>query len=147
MTSNAIAPTAATKGVRPFRVLVVEDDRITFTGLVMLLKHYRFEVDVAQSLANAREKIARGVNLVCLDLILPDGEGVDLLQELKQTSSIPVIVTTASDCPNRLRRVRNLLPEKLYKKPVNFLDLLDVIKRLSAVETRVEPGSDKPDFF
>ena len=114
----------------PFRVLVVEDERTTFTALIILLKHYRFTVNGAETLADARRMIADGVDLICLDLTLPDGDGIDLLSELKAAGSkIPVIVITGTDEPERLARVRELKPEKLLKKPINFLQMLDVIKR------------------
>jgi len=62
------------------------------------LREATFEVDVAQSLGEATTSVERAApDLVLLDLMLPDGNGLDLLAKLRQTRDIPVLLLTARD--------------------------------------------------
>ena len=66
------------------RLLVVEDDAALARGLAFNLREDGYEVCVAQSCSAAREGLAEfDPHLVLLDLGLPDGDGLDLLRELR----------------------------------------------------------------
>ncbi len=78
------------------RVLVVEDEREVAAGLRALLEPEGYAVTLAGSLAEARRALAAGgQDVVLLDWRLPDGEGIDLLKELRRTSELPVLMVTA----------------------------------------------------
>ena len=66
------------------RLLVVEDDAALARGLAFNLGEDGYEVRVAENCAAAREGLANfDPHLVLLDLGLPDGDGLDLLRELR----------------------------------------------------------------
>jgi len=70
--------------------LLVDDDDDFLGGLAEITKQEGFEVTLAHSLKEARERIAGApVDLVVIDLILPDGEGIGLLKELKDPTGDP----------------------------------------------------------
>lgn len=79
------------------RVLVVEDEDDLRRGLVFNLRHEGYEVLEAARLADARVAVAGGgVDLVVLDLALPDGDGLDLLRERRAAGDpVPVLCLTA----------------------------------------------------
>lgn len=77
------------------RVLVVEDDTDVAASLRALLERESYVVAVAGSLAEARRALAGDVDVMLLDWRLPDGEGIDLLKELRKTSDLPVLMVTA----------------------------------------------------
>nr|WP_295466814.1 response regulator transcription factor [Mesorhizobium sp.] len=81
------------------RVLVVEDDEILSNGLAVGLGMSGFSVEVAQTCDEARAGLrAGGFDAVVLDLMLPDGSGLDILSELRSARSIlPVLLLTARD--------------------------------------------------
>lgn len=81
------------------RVLVVEDDEILSNGLAVGLDISGFSVEVAQTCDEARAGLrAGGFDAVVLDLMLPDGSGLDILAELRSARSIlPVLLLTARD--------------------------------------------------
>lgn len=81
------------------RVLVVEDDEILSNGLAVGLRMSGFSVEVAQTCDEARAGLrAGGFDAVVLDLMLPDGSGLDMLAELRSARSIlPVLLLTARD--------------------------------------------------
>jgi DNA-binding NtrC family response regulator len=75
--------------------LLVDDNNDFLTGLAEITKQEGFEVTLAGSLREARECIARGpVDLVVIDLELPDGKGIELLKELKDTTRSDVIIVS-----------------------------------------------------
>lgn len=77
-------------------VLVVEDEESYQDALTVGLSAEGFTVVGATTLASARELLVRcSPNIILLDLMLPDGSGVDLCREILRSSRIPVIMVTA----------------------------------------------------
>ena len=111
-------------------VLVVEDDPTLLSMIDLLLRHYEYAPQLAPTLAEARRLLAAGdPDVIVLDLNLPDGNGVDLLEHLRSTGRrARVIVLTAGSAPEHLRRLRSLRPDRLFVKPMNFLELLAGIR-------------------
>lgn len=80
------------------RILIVEDDRALGDGLCLALKGPEAEAVLCRTLSAARSALGAGdFDLVVLDVNLPDGNGLDFLRELRQESTVPVILLTAND--------------------------------------------------
>ena len=79
------------------RVLVVDDEPAIRESLAFALKREGFAVLEAASLREARALIDEQAELIILDLVLPDGNGLDFLRALRSRSDIPVIVLTSRD--------------------------------------------------
>lgn len=81
------------------QILIVEDDMELNRGLSQALKTADRVVSSCNSLKTAREQLLCGkVSLLLLDINLPDGSGLTLLQELKSAApEVPVILLTAND--------------------------------------------------
>lgn len=81
------------------QILIIEDDRDLSQGLCKALKGDGRQVVSCQNLRAAREQLACGLpSLMLLDINLPDGSGLDLLREIKESgSSLPMILLTAND--------------------------------------------------
>lgn len=79
-------------------VLIVEDDRALGDGLCLALKSPELDLTLCRTLSAARAALAAGdFGLVILDVNLPDGNGLDLLREIRRTSGVSVILLTAND--------------------------------------------------
>lgn len=80
-------------------LIIVEDDKSLNQGLCKALANKNRQVISCQNIQSAREQLALGgAALVLLDINLPDGNGLDFLQELKAASpNLPVIMLTAND--------------------------------------------------
>lgn len=79
-------------------ILMVEDDLSLIEGLKFSLEKNRFEVDIARTVREAEERIARRVyDLLLLDVGLPDGSGFVLCKKVRASSKMPIIFLTASD--------------------------------------------------
>lgn len=81
------------------RILIVEDDELLCDGLKVGLTLGGFSTEAVTCLADARHALHAGhFEAVVLDLMLPDGSGLDLLRDLRaQGDSLPVLILTARD--------------------------------------------------
>ncbi|WP_309043946.1 GGDEF domain-containing protein [Marinobacter sediminicola] len=80
-------------------VLIVEDEPVGIASLVGILGD-ACELIISQSLAEAKELLSDEIDIVLLDLYLPDGSGLDFLNELRASERfayVPVICISASD--------------------------------------------------
>jgi DNA-binding response OmpR family regulator len=77
-------------------VLVVEDEPAIVEPLVEALRREGFAAHTAGTVAHALEEArTREPDLVLLDLMLPDGSGLDVCRELRKHSQVPIIMLTA----------------------------------------------------
>jgi DNA-binding response OmpR family regulator len=107
------------------RVLVVEDDLDSYQALSKILKHVGYETLSAETLAEARSLIGQAPRFLVLDLLLPDGNGKDLLREVREGDfPIKVAVLTAAADKQLLDDVRALKPDALFAKPLDVPRLL-----------------------
>ncbi|MBM6623126.1 response regulator transcription factor [Micrococcaceae bacterium RIT802] len=80
------------------RILVVEDEESLSDPLEYLLTKEGFEVHVVDNGIDAIVEFDRtGADLVLLDLMLPGQPGTEVCRQLRQRSSVPVIMLTAKD--------------------------------------------------
>lgn len=81
------------------RLLVVEDDEVLSDGLKVGLNMLGFTVDTVGRVADACEAVAvNRFDAIVLDLMLPDGSGLDVLAQLRASGGrTPVLLLTARD--------------------------------------------------
>jgi DNA-binding response OmpR family regulator len=127
-------------------VLVVEDEESITTPLAAALAREGFDTSVAATAAEALE-LAGSLkpDLVLLDLMLPDGSGLDVCRELRRTSTVPIIVVTArGDEADRVVGLE-LGADDYVVKPFSAREL---VARMRAVLRRadapVAPAGDEP---
>ncbi|HEX2164500.1 MAG TPA: sigma-54 dependent transcriptional regulator [Thermoanaerobaculia bacterium] len=78
------------------RMLVVDDEESLLEFLALLFREEGYEVDVASSVSEARERIARDYDLCLCDVLMPDGSGLDLVREIRAAERpTAVVVMTA----------------------------------------------------
>jgi len=122
------------------RVLVVDDEPAIREALSFALARDGCAIASAGSIREARAA-APGVDLIVLDLVLPDGAGLDFLRELRAESDVPVIVLTSRD--DETDRVLGLTlgADDYVVKPFSPRE---VAARVRAVLRRVRPASIEP---
>lgn len=80
------------------RLLLLEDDAALGQGICLALKHGEISVTLCRTLSEGRQALEQAAfDLLILDLNLPNGSGLDLLREVRQTSAVPIILLTAND--------------------------------------------------
>lgn len=110
------------------RMLLVEDDPSTCVALRKILGHKGWDVSVAATLAAADSLLHIRPVCVILDLMLPDGNGLKLLQTIRERQlPIRVVVVTGSSDTNSLRNAVGLKPDALLRKPLDLAEFLRVI--------------------
>jgi DNA-binding response OmpR family regulator len=78
------------------RILIVEDDINLGPSLKKVCEAEGMEATLLNTLAKARDAALDSFDVVILDWMLPDGQGIDFLKEIKQQAkSLPVIMLTA----------------------------------------------------
>jgi two-component system response regulator RegX3 len=118
------------------RILLIEDEESISEPLADALKREGFDVVTAATAAEGREAFrARSPDLVLLDVMLPDGDGRDVLRDIRSTSRTPVVMLTARG--EEMDRVLGLElgADDYVTKPFSAAEL---VARLRAVLRRTE---------
>jgi DNA-binding response OmpR family regulator len=121
--------------VMPERVLIVEDDSMISKLLSIVLEHHGFEVKVADDYASAAASLEDDEPaLVLLDLMLPDGNGLDLLRWLRDEKGrhTPVVVLTAFRQEDKALRAFELGANDFISKPFRPRELVARVQRVLA---------------
>lgn len=119
-----------------FNILVVDDEKDLLENLYNFLKSKGFKkVYTAKNLKESRFKIANfKIDLIVLDLMLPDGSGFDLLKEVRENSDLVVIILSALDgIDDRKEGFENKADDYLVKPffPDELLWRIDAVLRRS----------------
>jgi len=129
--AGAAAARRAAGGDVSLQVLLVEDDRELRATLREALTVEGHCVLAAASLADARALVAHaqrdggpGIDLVLLDLGLPDGDGQALLAQLRARQQVPVIVISAGTAEERKIRLLDAGADDYLVKPFGIGELL-----------------------
>ena len=112
-------------------ILLVEDDAVLRGGLTELFTREGYSVISAASAKDAREKLDSNVNLVVLDVGLPDGDGVSLCQQWRnQGVTTPILFLTAKDEEFDVVRGLDAGGNDYVTKPFRMMELLSRIRAL-----------------
>ena len=108
------------------RVLLVEDESKLRESLVEGMRLENWTVTSAQNGIEARQKIAtREFDLIVLDWMLPDCEGVEIVRQLReQGNNVPVLLMTARGGSTARNKVIQAGANDFLAKPFAFDDLL-----------------------
>jgi two-component system OmpR family response regulator len=80
--------------------LIVDDDPVLRELVGDHLTRYGLQARLADSAAAMQRELQRGgIDILLLDLMLPDGDGIELCRELRRSSRMPVIMLTAQGDP------------------------------------------------
>ena len=116
------------------RVLLIDDDARLSAMVGDYLRGSGFEVETAGSLAAGRERLAgAGYDALVLDLMLPDGDGLDLCRELRanpRTRQLPLLMLTARGEPMDRIVGLELGADDYLPKPFEPRELLARVKAL-----------------
>ena len=117
-------------------LLMVEDEPVVQENNKMILERRGYLIQQAYTLKEARDMIgAEPPRAIILDIQLPDGNGLDLLHEVRGNSGIPVLVLTAMGTPKDIIRGLEAGGDDYLTKPH---DLPTFLKRVEALLRRAE---------
>jgi two-component system response regulator PilR (NtrC family) len=112
-------------------ILVVDDEQSILDFLSLLLDEEGYRVTTADSVTTAREQLSNDTfDLVLCDIMMPDGNGLDLLQEIQKTDSRAcVIMMTAYTSTRNAIEAMKLGAHDYVSKPFDVDELKVVVGR------------------
>ncbi len=115
-------------------MLVVDDEPQILRGLRVVLRNAGYDVATAETKAEALDAVSvRPPDAMVLDLVLPDGSGVDVCREVRRWSGLPIIVLSAVGDEREKVRALDAGADDYVTKPFGTEELL---ARLRAVLRR-----------
>ena len=126
------------------KVLVVDDEKLIVKGIRFSLEQEGMEVDCAydgeEALNMAREK---EYDMVLLDLMLPKLNGLEVCQQIREFSNMPIIMLTAKG--EDMDKILGLEygADDYITKPFNILEVKARIKAIMRRTTKAVPKEEK----
>ena len=124
------------------RVLICDDDPQTQRALTVLLRGSRFEVASATTLRAALDQAALySLEAAIIEMLLPDGDGVDLCSRLREWSELPILILSRVCDEEAKIRALEAGADDYVTKP---FDAGELMARLKAVLRRTESQPGEP---
>ncbi|MCL1917661.1 MAG: response regulator transcription factor [Peptococcaceae bacterium] len=126
-------------------LLWVDKDHTLQANNQKILEQQGYKIRQAFTLAEARSIIVREQpHVIILDILLPDGNGLDFLCEVRKTSNVPVLILTAMNTPadviKGLKAGGDTYLPKPYELPVFLTHLEALLRRASIVPDTIVFG-------
>lgn len=113
------------------KILLVDDDIEILQLLSEILRQNAYEVLTAQTAEEFwRLEKDKSINLILLDVMLPDADGIRLCQEVRNKSSVPIILLTANTSESDRVLGLEFGADDYIQKPFNPRELIARIKAL-----------------
>lgn len=114
------------------KIFLLEDDAYLRDGLSEMLSGQGYAVTAAETISKARGIIASGVfDLIILDVMLPDGSGLDLCASLRASGvTSPILFLTACDDEINIVKGLDSGADDYVTKPFKLLELMSRVRAL-----------------
>jgi two-component system KDP operon response regulator KdpE len=127
------------------RVLVVDDEPQIVRALKVVLREAGFEAVPASTAAEALDQAAvRPPEAAIVDLVLPDGDGVEVTRRLREWSEMPILVLSAVGDEDQKVRALEAGADDYITKPFGAREL---VARLQAALRRAGPSEEAPSVL
>lgn len=113
------------------KILLVEDNKSIIKGLEYAFAQNGYSCEYCLSLDEAVRKAPFNYDVAVLDIMLPDGNGFDLLKKIRRYSDLPVIFLTAVDDEDSVVNGLELGADDYITKPFSTRELIARIKRVA----------------
>lgn len=111
------------------KILLIEDNEAIIMGLKYSLEQENFLVISAKTAKESKEKLDnKNIDIVLLDVSLPDGNGFEICKEIKEKNDIPIIFLTAQDEETSIVLGLDLGADDYIVKPFRTRELISRIK-------------------
>ena len=126
------------------RVLICDDEAQILRALRVILGDAGFEVAPAMSVREALDSVAvRAPDAAIVDLVLPDGDGIEVCESIREWSRMPILVLSAVGDEREKVRALEAGADDYVTKPFGPAEL---VARLRAALRRSEPAESEPSF-
>lgn len=123
------------------KLLVVDDEPILLKGLKFSLEQDGYDVELAETGLEAYEKMMNNTyDVVVLDLMLPEMDGLQVCRKVREKSMVPIIILTAKGDDSSKILGLEYGADDYLTKPFNMLELK---ARIKAILRRVSLNENK----
>jgi DNA-binding NtrC family response regulator len=131
------------------RILVVDDEESIREFLTILLEKEGYQVATAESVASGKQQVEEGsFDLVMCDLKLPDGSGLEVLEEARRRQiEWPFIIITAHTTPQHALESLRAGAAEYLSKPFNVDDLKIILSKLMGRRRDSSGPFEVPEFI
>ena len=106
-------------------LLLIEDDPTTTKIMTRLLRSVGVAVESVGTVTDGLAALSRLPAVVILDLMLPDGSGVQVLEAIRSAKMrCKVAIVSGSTDPETFARLRSAGPDAIFSKPLDFEDFV-----------------------
>ena len=125
------------------RILVVDDEKVMVKGIRFNLENEGYEVDVGYNGREAVDKArATDYDLIILDLMMPELDGLEACMEIRAFSTVPIIMLTARSQDNDKLLGFEYGADDYITKPFNILEVKARVKALLRRASTVRKQED-----
>lgn len=112
------------------KILLVEDNETIAKALKYALEQEKYKVIRAENIKETLQCLNEEIDLIILDVSLPDGDGFDLYEKTIKKLNIPTIFLTAKDEENDIIKGLELGAEDYITKPFSAKELIVRMKKI-----------------
>jgi len=123
-------------------ILIVEDDKKLNHGICLALKSDDYVFAQCRTIEQASREINNEIDLMLLDLNLPDGNGLDFLMEVRKSYGFPIIIITANNMETDIITGLELGANDYITKPFS----LAVLRARVSVQLRQVPRTSISNY-
>lgn len=127
-----------------FTILIIEDDDTIAFGIKSFLSKNNYKVVHGENLKKGKELFKDDIDLILLDLNLPDGSGFDFCRYVKEIKDVPIIFLTIKDEENTMIKGLDMGGDDYITKPFKLSVLQS---RITAVLRRTLKQQIKEDVL
>ena len=111
-------------------ILLIEDNNMITKGLTFAFFNNNYKYICCNSLSDAKKYLDENLDLIILDITLPDGNGFHFYKDFIKEKNIPTIFLTANDDEEMICKSLDLGAEDYLTKPFSVKELLIRMKKI-----------------
>jgi len=124
-------------------ILIVEDDIALSNGIILALQSENYIFSKAYTISDAKNQMQQCTfDLIILDVNLPDGNGLNLLSEIRKAACTPIIMLTANDMETDIVTGLEMGANDYITKPFSLMvlrarvntQLRQAVKKITSIE-------------